>query len=896
MRLGIRFGHRFGLVALMLLVVLSLRLGQRPSQDDNAYDKVKDVITREGFDHMRPIHRRMLASIVENNVRTATPTIAACWEFAPTDQEVIDAFNAAITMGASTGTEFQQANRWSNTALSGGGLSQGQPTIITYSFVPDGTNLPSGVGEPTAPSNLFSWLNGIYGNAATWQAIFAQEFTRWSDVSGLTYVYEPNDDGVSLSSASGAAGVRGDIRISAKFIDGNSGILAYNSFPNNGDMVLDSADNFYTNTNNNSRRLRNVFSHEHGHGVGMFHVCPTDGTKLMEPFINTGFLGPQHDEILNVQRHYGDANEPNDTVVAATDVGVLAAGISTITGASTDDNTDTDVFKFTTSSPHTVDITLRPIGLTYPEGPQTGSCNTSAMFNSLTVSDLAIEFIDSDGTTILGTANANPAGQNELIAGILLPNSGDYYVRVTPDSTNNVQMYEVDIDLGVFVPTNFAIQFPDGRPASIDADYVNHLRVETVNFTGSPDSANAFVYVRVDGGPFVQLPMIDQGNSIWWANLPPAPCFSKVDYYIEMFPLGGGPAERSPAGAPGFFHTADVLQRNTVTVFSDDFETDQGWTVLNEASLTGGAWERGVPSGDGTRGDTVVDFDGSGNCYLTENGAGNTDVDNGRTRLISPVMDLSGFASVRLKYAFWYSNDFGNNPNQDTFDVHVRESSSSSWVLVEAYNANANNWLEREIVIADFISLTSTFQIRFRAQDLGGGSVVEAAVDAVIVEGCPFDNEIGPPSDGSVGLHLGPAAPILFVNSTTGGPDRQVFVNVNTPYFVSLANPPGFAGAEYAMFLKIGRPSPFEAFPISLQAGEMAFTPALADPLNPLLFTVAWTAPNPPAGVLDPTATLTPWFSVASSGFPFPIIASLQVVILEGPILKVSNMVTLTIQ
>jgi hypothetical protein len=43
------------------------------------------------------------------------------------------------------------------------------------------------------------------------------------------------------------------MRMVAKAIDGNSGTLAYNFFPQFGDMVLDSADNFYSNLQNNSK-------------------------------------------------------------------------------------------------------------------------------------------------------------------------------------------------------------------------------------------------------------------------------------------------------------------------------------------------------------------------------------------------------------------------------------------------------------------------------------------------------------------------------------------------------------------------------------------------------------------------------------------------------------------
>ena len=66
--------------------------------------------------------------------------------------------------------------------------------------------------------------------------------------------------------------------------------------------------------------------HEHGHGLGMEHVCPLLGARLMEPFINLSFDGPQHDEIRGGQRRYGDIFEPNNSAGAAADLGMVPFG------------------------------------------------------------------------------------------------------------------------------------------------------------------------------------------------------------------------------------------------------------------------------------------------------------------------------------------------------------------------------------------------------------------------------------------------------------------------------------------------------------------------------------------------------------------------------------------
>jgi len=98
----------------------------------------------------------------------------------------------------------------------------------------------------------------------------------------------------------------------------------------------------------------------------------------MEPTVNLGFLGLRHDDIRGVQRGYGDRfeviNNPDDTQAAAT---VLSpVGGQTERGLSLDSTSDTDWFRFSANAGDTLDVTLAPVGLTYPEGndPISGLC------------------------------------------------------------------------------------------------------------------------------------------------------------------------------------------------------------------------------------------------------------------------------------------------------------------------------------------------------------------------------------------------------------------------------------------------------------------------------------------------------------------------------------------
>jgi len=351
--------------------------------------------------------------------------------------------------GKDDNTRFQQTNRWSRTATDGNGLGQGDPTTITYSFVPDGTFVPN-TGLGSGNSTLFAWLDAKYGDTATWQALFAQVFDRWAELTGLSYVHELNDDGASHGSGAGFLGIRGDVRIAAFNFpaDGNFGVLAYNFFPNNGDMAFDAFDSFYNNTGGNSIRLRNVAAHEHGHGLGMAHVCPSNQTKLMEPFVSTSYNGPQLDDILNGQRFYGDPLEPNQSIGTATDLGTFGdSGANNIAEASIDDNSDVDFFKVTLTDRAKVTFVLAPNAGQYQQGPQTGSCNSAPTTNYNAIHDLQIQmFSSTDLITPVATANATGAGGGETVVFDSEPSSGVYYIIVDAvDNINSIQRYQASL-------------------------------------------------------------------------------------------------------------------------------------------------------------------------------------------------------------------------------------------------------------------------------------------------------------------------------------------------------------------------------------------------------------------------------------------------------------------
>lgn len=353
---------------------------------------------------------------------------------------------------------------WDTTATDGTDIPRGAPVTLTWSVVPDGTSIPSFGRGAAGVSNLRASLTARHGSEGAWLALFQQVFDRWGELTGITYVYEPNDDGAEFSSFSlggtatpGILGVRGDVRIGGRPIDGNSNTLAFNFGAPNGEMIIDTADNSFDDLSNNSRLFRNAVSHEHGHGLGLKHVCPMDQTKLMEPIISTLFDGPQPDDILGGQRQHGDPLEDNDTIGQATVLGSLSDGFHSLGGLlshaplSLDGTGDVDFFQFEIPvTGRRVTLSLRPVGSVYLEGEQNtnGTCSAGVVFDSTSVQNLAMQLIGSDQSTVVATADSRPVGEQESLFNLdLPPGTGPFYLKITGAGTDSVQRYDLDLTL-----------------------------------------------------------------------------------------------------------------------------------------------------------------------------------------------------------------------------------------------------------------------------------------------------------------------------------------------------------------------------------------------------------------------------------------------------------------
>ncbi|MCH7526736.1 MAG: hypothetical protein IID39_04810, partial [Planctomycetes bacterium] len=272
-----------------------------------------------------------------------------------------------------------------------------------------------------------------------------------------------------------------------------------------------------------------------------------------------------------------------------------------------------------------------------------------------------------------------------------------------------------------------AVIFPDGGPpVALPPGEPTVIPIEILMIGQSYVPESAMIHYRYDGGEFLSAPMVSVGGDLFEATLPgPLSCDEAPEFYFSTEGSITG-VMTDPLDAPAGVYTAVVAQPRFFA--RDDFEQDQGWTVQN-FDLPDGAWERGVPVGGGDRGDPATDFDGSGSCYVTDNEDGNSDVDGGPTRLISPRIDLSDADDPVLTYARWFTVD---DLDEDRLDVEISNDDGSSWVLIERAE-DWPQWVKRTVRVLDYIELTAQVRVRFSATDNPNDSITEAGVDAFAI-------------------------------------------------------------------------------------------------------------------------------------------------------------------
>jgi len=240
-------------------------------------------------------------------------------------------------------------------------------------------------------------------------------------------------------------------------------------------------------------------------------------------------------------------------------------------------------------------------------------------------------------------------------------------------------------------------------------------------------------------GGFISVPMSDNGDGSFSGTVPGADCGQIIEYYISANGVVAGSVFSPPLGASGPTHT-EIGEIKVV--LTDNFQTDNGWSVVSDA--TDGGWTRGVPVNCSSRGAPDNDSDGSGQCWITDNDAGNScnsDVDNGTTTLTSPIYDIS--SGGEFSFDYWYSDIATGEINGDEWAVEGSTDAGNNWIRLRTSTAVASVWRNDTIIVGQEIDASSTMRFRFIANDVGTQNVIEAGLDNVQITRFVCDDTTG---------------------------------------------------------------------------------------------------------------------------------------------------------
>jgi len=251
------------------------------------------------------------------------------------------------------------------------------------------------------------------------------------------------------------------------------------------------------------------------------------------------------------------------------------------------------------------------------------------------------------------------------------------------------------------------------------------------------------------------------------------------------------------AGKWGYKTTCfeQLIDENTLVLtiemelgYMDEFTFDFGWTVAGTA--TTGIWERGEPNPTNSGSAPALDaeYDCSDKAFVTGNDISlnpdHDDIDNGDTRLTSPLMDLTSYTDPHLNFVKWFYCYFGATPD-DTLEVIVSNGLTS--VSVSKTGSNMSNsafWEPVSIRLQDYISITNSMTVKFNVSDLNPDvNITEAGIDYFFISNeNTLDSDVL--SNNEILIYPNPFSDQLLISVLEIGSEIHVY-NVNGQLLIS---------------------------------------------------------------------------------------------------------------
>lgn len=274
---------------------------------------------------------------------------------------------------------------------------------------------------------------------------------------------------------------------------------------------------------------------------------------------------------------------------------------------------------------------------------------------------------------------------------------------------------------------------------SITVTPVNDAPVATPqSVTLAQDSSVTITLAGVDvDGDALSFALVDGPANGTLSGTPPSLSYTPAVGFTGSdsftFTVSDGALTSSPATV-----TLTVNPSGPVTVFEDDFETNQGW-VRNpngDDTATLGLWERADPQATSSSGAKQLGTTASGSYDLVTGplagrSAGDYDVDGGKTSIRSPAFALPAGRTIQLSFKYYLAHA-SNSSNADYLRVRIVGATTTT-VFQELGAANDDDAVWATFTGAINSYAGQTVYLLIEAADANGASLVEAAIDDVRV-------------------------------------------------------------------------------------------------------------------------------------------------------------------
>ena len=170
----------------------------------------------------------------------------------------------------------------------------------------------------------------------------------------------------------------------------------------------------------------------------------------------------------------------------------------------------------------------------------------------------------------------------------------------------------------------------------------------------------------------------------------------------------------------------------------DDYSLDYGWSVSGNATF--GIWEKDKPYGtyyntkpmnpNSDIGDDIGD-----ECLITGNNGTahyDDDIDDGYTRITSPVFDLTDYLNPYLSFKYWFKNDGGQGSAINDYLLAGITNGYDS-IIIFTTSTVTNDWDSIYLSLNNLVDFNDQMQIYFISEDVSPGHLVEAGIDVFMI-------------------------------------------------------------------------------------------------------------------------------------------------------------------